>query len=214
MISLGSKLRDRVLDAVFPRHCVSCVTEGSLLCSPCQESWWHEPPEPGGDHIAFFAYANPIVRKLICAWKYEYDLSAFAILRAQAREFMPEFIEGARALNIQAVVPLPLSARRLRERGFNQSRLIADWIAGELGVPVVSALERAHRAGHQADRSTEERQQAMLQNPFSRRQDLSLPAVVLLVDDVYTTGATMLAAKSLLTNDGKTKVFGLTLAKG
>jgi competence protein ComFC len=214
MILPGNKLLNYALDAVFPRQCVTCATEGSLLCAICKDSWRHDPPEPGPDHLAFFAYANPVVRKLICAWKYEYDHSAFAILRTEAQVFMPEFIEGAKELGIQAVVPLPLSARRWRERGFNQSEMIAHWIAEELGVPVASLLQRSHRQGHQADRSTEERRQAMLRNPFFLESGVALPEAILLVDDVFTTGATMSAARSLLTGDGKTKVFGFTLAQG
>lgn len=214
MILLGNKLLNYTLDAVFPRQCVVCASEGSLLCMSCQGSWTHEPPEPGQDHVAFFAYANPVVRKLICAWKYEFDQSAFAILRAQAQEYLPEFVEGAKALGVQAVVPLPLSPKRLRERGFNQSDLIARWIAAELGVPVASVLQRSHRKGHQADRSPEERQEAMRENPFLLQTEVVLPETVLLVDDVYTTGATMSAARSLLVDGGRTKVFGFTLAQG
>ncbi|HRH31842.1 MAG TPA: ComF family protein, partial [bacterium] len=75
-------------------------------------------------------------------------------------------------------------------------------------------LQRSHRQGHQADRSTEERKQAMLRNPFFLESGVALPKAILLVDDVFTTGATMSAARSLLMSDGKTKVFGFTLAQG
>lgn len=214
MILLGNSPLKLVLDAVFPRFCVNCQAEGSLLCAACQSEWWHEPPEPGSGHVAFFAYANPVVRKLICAWKYECDLSAFEILKAQAQDYLPEFIAGAKELGIQAVVPLPLSPKRLRERGFNQSQMIADWIAPQLGVPVLDVLARSHRAGHQAERSPDEREQAMLNNPFHLIKTNSIPAKVLIVDDVWTTGATMAAAKRVLETGEKTRVFGFTLAKG
>jgi competence protein ComFC len=214
MPSLGNSFVTTVLQAIWPRFCVACGVEGELLCKECSVTSWHEPPAAEADHIAFFAYANPTVRKLICAWKYDYDLSAFDALKNQARELLPEFKQGMQKLGVQGIVPLPLSARRLRERGFNQSRMIADWLAAELGVPVLEVLDRAHRRGHQAERTDEERQAAMTNSPFLLIKTKKLPEVVLLVDDVWTTGATMTAAKKVIESDQKTKVLGFTLAKG
>ncbi len=203
-----------MLAAVWPRFCVACNAEGGLLCKLCSVTWWHEPPTAEVDHVAFFAYANPVVRKLICAWKYDYDESAFECLKEQAQELLPEFKAGMKRLGIQGIVPLPLSARRLRERGFNQSRVIADWLALELELPVIELLARVHRRGHQAERSDEQRQAAMTNSPFLLIKTQKLPEVVLLVDDVWTTGATMIAAKKVIEADKKTKVFSFTLAKG
>lgn len=203
-----------MLDALFPRFCVACGGEGGLLCKQCAVTWWHEPPEGEENHVAFFAYANPVVRQLICAWKYDYDMSAFRALQEQAKELLPEFKEEIKKLNVQAVVPLPLSPRRLRERGFNQSQMIAEWIASELKVPVVDALTRTHRRGHQAERTDEERRAAMSDSPFLLKNASGLPATILLVDDVWTTGATLTAAKKVLEYQGNTSVYMLTLAQG
>jgi competence protein ComFC len=210
----GSKTLTLLLDAVFPRFCVTCGAEGQLLCRACAETWWHEPPRAESGHVAFFAYANPVVRKLICAWKYDYDLSAFELLKEQAQDLLPEFKQEIRKLGVQAIVPLPLSERRLRERGFNQSHMLAEWLAQELELPVFEVLERAHRRGHQAERTDEERLRAMSDSPFLLKISKPLPSTVLLVDDVWTTGATMTAAKQVLENTNKTKVFSFTLAKG
>lgn len=214
MTSIGNSVLELLLSAVWPRFCVNCGAEGGLLCQPCDLAWEHTPPEAGEGHVAFFAYANPTVRQLICAWKYDYDLSAFKILTDQVEELLPELITEVRRFNIQGIVPLPLSAKRLRERGFNQSRMIADWLASKLGVPVLDVLERAHRSGHQAERTDIERHEAMKNSPFHLIEAAGLPATVLLVDDVWTTGATMTAAKKVLESDGKTRALGLTLARG
>jgi len=214
MTWLGNSLATTILAAVFPRFCVTCGEEGELLCNSCAVTWWHEPPAAENEHVAFFAYANPVVRKLICAWKYDYDLSAFEILKDQAGELLPEFKQGMEALGIQAIVPLPLSEHRLRERGFNQSQMIAEWLARELNVPVLDVLARNHRRGHQAERTDEERKRAMSDSPFLLKTTKELPSTVLLVDDVWTTGATMMAAKKILESEEKTKSFSFTLAKG
>ncbi len=214
MISLGNNFVATLLGAVFPRFCVTCGAEGRLLCRACAETWWHEPPAAVDGHVAFFAYANPVVRKLICAWKYDYDVSAFELLKEQARDLLPEFKHALRELGIQGVVPVPLSEQRLRERGFNQSLMIADWVADELKVPVIEALKRTHRLGHQAERSDEERRLVMADSPFLLKISDGLPSTVLLVDDVWTTGATMQAAITVLESAGKTKALAFTLAKG
>lgn len=214
MILLGSSWQTHLLNTVFPRFCVACGSEGKLLCQSCAVTWWHDPPAGEEGHVAFFAYANPVVRKLICAWKYDYDQSAFEILKVQARELLPEFKDEIQKLGVQAVVTLPLSQHRLRERGFNQSLMIAEWLAHELGLPVLEALDRVHRRGHQAERTDEERKAAMADSPFLLTISDGLPGTVLLVDDVWTTGATMAAAKKVIEVSRKTKVFGFTLAQG
>jgi ComF family protein len=204
----------KVLAAVFPRFCVSCGQEGELLCWHCSVLWHHPAPEQASGHVAVYAYANPIARQLICAWKYEYDQSALRILKTEAKEFLPRLHERIQGWGIEAIVPLPLSPQRFRERGFNQSRQLADWLAAELDLPVLELLERIHRRGHQAERSDDERKLAMTDSPFLLKDGGRLPSTVLLVDDVWTTGATMLAAKKILETDEKTRVFSFTLAQG
>ncbi|MFZ2681565.1 MAG: ComF family protein [Patescibacteria group bacterium] len=210
----GSKLLTWCLNAVFPRFCVNCQTEGALLCQTCLAAWEHEPPAPASDHISLFAYANPLVRQLICTWKYTYDQSAFELLKAEASLQLAPFKSQLSALGVEAIMPLPLSPKRLRERGFNQSRLLADWLAGELNLPVCEGLERTHRAGHQADLGYDERRLAMAQSPFRLKAGTPVPAKILLVDDVWTTGATLGAAKGILEQQAGTQVFALTLAEG
>lgn len=214
MTSSGNSLLATIVDAVWPRFCVICKQEGSLLCRACEVAWWHEPPEPTAEHMALFAYANPVVNRLICAWKYEYDLSAFAILTEQSKEFLPSLRKRVREVALEAIVPLPLSGQRFRERGFNQSDMIARWLAQELDLPIASLLKRTHRKGHQAERTTEQRQAAMHNSPFVLNTDQKAPQKILLVDDVWTTGATLTAAKTVLEADQQTQVFCFTLAKG
>lgn len=213
MILTGNKLFAYVLAAVFPRFCVICGAEGSLLCRACQLSWEHAPPSAGEGHLAIFAYANPTVRQLICAWKYDYDLSAFEILMAETKELWPELKAEFQKLGVQAIAPLPLSPKRLRERGFNQARMLSEHLGRELDLPVLDLLARTHRSGHQAERSDAERLIAMQASPFILASGVSVPPRVLLVDDVWTTGATLRAAKQVLESTGNCQVFTFTLAK-
>lgn len=187
-----------ILDALFPRFCLRCGDEGWLVCGACIGSLDRERLP--------FAYANPVVRGLITAWKYHGDQSAAEILRGLVLARLPAMER------VDFVVPLPLSKRRMRERGFNQAAVIAGWVASRVGGEVVDILGRRHRWGYQAKRSTEERKAAMTQSPFEVLGDVS-GRRVLLVDDVTTTGATLAAAVDVLRVAGA-EVFTFTVAKG
>ena len=203
------------LEALFPRYCLSCQAEGKLLCAACRSAWWLDPPKPTDEHLSFYAYANPLARQLITTWKYGYDHSAWLILQEHARPLLEALRARVKAKDISAIVPLPLSPRRERERGFNQSELIAGWLSAELKLPVIKMLTRVHRLGHQADRSETERKIAMVDSPFRATAYCQLPTpAVLLVDDVWTTGSTMEAAKKTLNSFGIAQVLAFTLAKG
>lgn len=150
----------------------------------------------------------------MCIWKYQYDHSAWDLLREHASPLLEPLQERIVTQKISVIVPLPLSARRERERGFNQSLLIARWLSQELALPVLPMLARTHRGGHQADRTYAEREQAMQVSPFMAYPVKRTPESILLVDDVWTTGSTMSAAKKELIAAGISRVLAFTLAKG
>lgn len=115
------------------------------------------------------------------------------------------------------VVPLPLHPTRLRERGYNQALLVAWGLAGSLGTPVTDgALVRLRRTGHQAKLDRAERLQNLagafgLHSSHAKNPPWA-GRVVLLVDDVLTTGATASAAAKVLRQTGATRVNLAVLA--
>ncbi len=211
---LGNKLFTLLMNAVYPRFCVGCNQEGETFCADCRTTWQAEPPLATDTHLALFAYANPVVRKLICAWKYHYDQSAWEVLQQASEEYLVSVRQLVHKQGITAIVPLPLSPRRQRERGFNQAKLLAEWLGRELQLPVIEPLARVHRQGHQAEKSTTARALAMEDSPFLLKAGATLPPAVLLVDDVWTTGSTLRAASRAFSHSQAVKIFYLTLAKG
>ncbi len=231
----GKLFRDVVLEAVFPRFCVSCQAEGGLLCLACDEGWNPERPRvlEGKDEgvdgdigklWAMLPYANPVARELITSWKYNYDSSAWAILRRRLAPQISTLMLTLAMYKIEAIVPLPLTKQRRCERGFDQAVEIAEWLGKLTNLPVANLLVRKHTAGHQAERSVDERLKAMKASPFSLDQRPRVLALrgdpgcvyrrVLLVDDVWTTGATMSAGARTLKSGGVEEVYGFTLARG
>lgn len=111
--------------------------------------------------------------------------------------------------NIQAVVPVPLHPARQRQRGFNQAELLAQAIAGALRVPCVSALSRTRATGQQAKQRASGRDH--MHGAFAAR--VILPGPVLLVDDVLTSGSTLVACQEALLESGVAEVYAAVVAR-
>lgn len=195
-----------IFNAIFPRYCFDCQREGTLLCNQClADASLDGPP---------FAYANPIVRQLICAWKYDGDANAFAILHRLVAPRLASLRSIVEEKKTIAIVPVPLSKWKERWRGFSQSRDLARMIGAELHLPVIDVLERKHRLRAQANLSHDVRKTALQRNPFSLKEGAELPDRILLIDDVETTGATMKAVEEVLSSNGVELVVKWSLAKG
>jgi ComF family protein len=109
------------------------------------------------------------------------------------------------------IVPIPLTTRRYRRRGFNQSELLARRVAEATEVPLrLDLLRRAREADSQASLDAEQRQRNV-RGVFAADDATGLR--VLVIDDVTTTGATLNEAAQVLRAAGATHVFGLAVAR-
>jgi len=112
------------------------------------------------------------------------------------------------------LVPVPLHRGRLRERGYNQSELLARGLSKLTGLPVVSGSLVRQRAGlPQARASSAEERRSSVQGAFLARGRGLDDKRVLLVDDVCTTGATLDACARALQEAGAKEILALTLAR-
>jgi len=145
------------------------------------------------------------LRGIIHAFKYGGRRSLARPLAELMRTRGAEMLDGA-----SAAVPVPLHFSRRRERGFNQ----ADDLARHLGLPVVAALKRTRATAAQAELPAA-RRHGNVRGAFAptRRAAALAGAVVLLVDDVSTTGATLDACARALKAAGVREVRALTAAR-
>lgn len=118
---------------------------------------------------------------------------------------------GDRAAGLDVLVPVPLHPTRLRERGFNQSALIARSLSDSLGTPVLDALVRARPTRPQVGLGRAARKRNVL-TAFGARGGLRNGASVGLVDDVATSGATLAAAAEALRAAGAERILAVTFA--
>lgn len=107
--------------------------------------------------------------------------------------------------DIDFITYIPLSEERFKERGFNQSELIAKECGKILNVPVIDTLERINSTPRQSTLPLKERRKNAKKSFKSK--DVTLSGTALLIDDVYTTGSTMSYCSSLLLKQGCSKVY-------
>lgn len=158
-------------------------------CLECKD--W--PDEVAGAHT--LCLLESPARELVHALKYQGWRGVGDFMGTEMARRAPEAVRRADCL-----VPIPTSRRNRRRRGYNQAAVIADALAAALGKPVVPCLERQRQAGTQTALNPMQRR-ANVSGAFllpERFREVVAGSRVVLVDDVITTGATVLAAVEAL----------------
>jgi ComF family protein len=153
-----------------------------------------------------------VVRELIHRMKYGREIWLSRVLGKILHLGLddPRLIDG----DFHMLVPVPLHAKRLREREFNQALVLAEQLSACCGLPVLDVLQRGRYTTTQTALDRDSRRQN-LRNAFSMRKNASVTDKnVLLVDDVLTTGSTLDACAAILLEQGASSVRALTVARG
>jgi len=202
--------------ALAPRtggYCPSCggmFGEGGMepaICPSCV----HEPPPWG--QLAFFAAYDGALRDLILRYKFNGAYGHTRLLADLARRAAALHLDRQMDTPMHGVVPVPLHGRRLAWRGFNQSSELGRAVARALGAPLLDrALRRTRYTVPQTQLDRKERQ-ANIKGAFAAVPDMVRGRRILLVDDVYTTGATLGECARTLKRAGAAGVDVLVLAR-
>jgi len=173
--------------------------------------------------ISATEYKNPLVREIIKAFKYHFVQE----LAKPLSQILIKVIENNWKLEIEnwklILIPVPLHGSRLRYRGFNQAELLAKEVADYFKLPLeTDILKRKISTTPQAKIKDTEKRRVNLKNVFEVNPELvegTCPElvegkIVILLDDVTTTGATLIEAAKVLKNSGAKEIWGLVVAKG
>ena len=224
-------LRSHFLDLLFPPRCIGCRRVGTWLCVECLKQVPRvEPPFCArcGDavvagELCLRCRTVPLQIECIRSVVYFEDVLREAVhqFKYSGRTVLAGVLGGLMAaywaqhpMPVDIVVPVPLHAARLRERGYNQAALLACEMAGQVGLAVDEQTLRRERAtASQVELNARQRRENV-RDAFHCSGNALTGEQVLLVDDVCTTGATLEAcAMALVDEGGVSSVRALTLAR-
>lgn len=230
--------KDFLLNTIFPKFCFLCQREGNYFCQDCQgtievnEHFYCLCQEPirlpklgkcrkcqkkelSGLYFGT-AYQNNLIKKLIQNFKYEPFIkelkgvltgfiTASLALTREDKDFFADFL----------LIPIPLDKKRIRWRGFNQAEEIAKELSGFLNIPLLNdVLIKTKTTLPQVELSGSNREEN-IKGVFSINKAEEVKGKkILLIDDIYTTGATMEEAAKILKQGGAKQVFGVVVARG
>jgi len=193
---------------VFASLCAGCNAPGPTLCRSCRFSLVSARTQVSPDGVRAALPFDGVARQVLHGLKYRNR-------RGVARQLAQLMVRRLRVDPVDVVTWAPTSGSRARTRGYDQSELLARAVARELGVPCRRLLYRSHgeqQTGHtRAERlhGVSFRSRAI---SGSGRRSGSDALRVLLVDDVVTTGATLVAARSALLRAGAASVVCIAAA--
>ncbi|MBQ6472796.1 MAG: ComF family protein [Victivallales bacterium] len=191
------------------RRCRLCGGPNDSHLEICSDCARREDTPPWQVAVAAFPFCGSI-RRAIHAFKYQGQLAMAPFL---ARRMVEEWRRTSELPAIDFVTHIPLHLLRFLGRGYNQASVLAKLVAKQLGLPERTFLTRPRPTGQQARLSPEARRRNVAKAFQPLRARRFQGQSLLLIDDVFTTGATLTAAAQTLLKAGAGQVSILTVAK-
>ncbi len=233
----GETFRNRMLDLFYPPHCPVCqrIPKEGLICAECERTLRYidenyclkcgklltDPRQEYCDDCirkrhffeegrSLLVYEGP-VRPSLYRLKYA-DRKEYA--RFYGDRMAQHLGDWIRRRGITRIVPVPLHPKKRRERGYNQAEELAKRLGYRMDLPVdTSLLIRCKNTVPQKNLTDRERMEN-LRGAFRATKDAGPQERILLLDDIYTTGATLDSASAALSRRGLSKVYCITVASG
>ena len=225
MKSAMQKAWGYILEIFFAPLCVGCgkylsfkTDNKTLVCNICFDGipiYKTVFYNPRFTLSAVSSYDNEAVRKLLQAFKYR----GFEKAKRPIEALIGKYLDGVNLRNMlpknTIIIPIPLHKKRLRERGFNQAEEIAKILGSYLGLPIQNkVLIKTLDTKHQTSLANKDERLKNVSGSLAISKDVNLKGKnILLVDDVYTTGATIGEAMKVLRRVGVNEIFVFVVAK-
>jgi ComF family protein len=237
MINEYKKIKSFIIDILFPIKCIACNTEEEWLCRKCFKDIklneksicpiCEKNETPDGRTcfsckkkssldglIVTTSYKNTLIAQAIHFFKYRFIFD----LHLPLAKLMTSSLQSSDVPICDFIIPIPLHSKRLRWRGFNQSELLAKYISQNL-LPTEIILENQilsrikntkpqMKIGHFKERQYNIKNAFFISNPEKIKGKS-----ILLVDDVATTGSTILECAQILKKNGAKEVFAIVIAR-
>lgn len=199
---------EALLDISYPydNKCIICGVEGFLgICSKCKSEIKRVHQQ---EEIMAYGYYGGVLKKLILNLKYHKSFIAGKVLADLLCQIIIE-----KKLSIDCICYVPISKDSLKKRGFNQCSVLAKNISSILDIPVIDCLVKVKETKEQKLLGKEERMKNILDAFEIKNKEKLFKKNILLIDDVYTTGATINECKKNIEKCNINKIYLLTIAK-
>ncbi len=196
------------LDILFPIHCLGCGTWNKWLCKKCINENISPSHKTINDHICKLYYLGKYQNHLLQTVIHEYKYTGISDIGIILGKELNKLVLNSR---YDFIIPIPLHKKRLKERGFNQSIVLAE----QCSIPNKSIIVRKKYTTAQATLNREQRLNNLSQ-AFRLRKNINNNHFknknFLLIDDVYTTGTTINTCASLLKTLKPARIDAIVIA--
>lgn len=225
---IGRSVFSAIVETVYPKVCAGCGMRGAWLCPYCEDTVSRATQAvscsrcgvPMVDSRCNCVDLDPVIYRARSAFVYD-GWAAKAVqsvkyqLEPARSEHLALFMQSELGTfgALDGLIPVPLHPTRERQRGFNQSRLLAEHLSAQSGIPVLDVLRRTRASVSQTTLSGQERK-TNVAGIFATSNDW-VPVAggrFLLIDDVRTTGATVNACADALRGVSPSMIGVLTFA--
>jgi len=223
-------------DLLFPKICLGCLWLGAYICPSCQKKltyvekescFFCKKPSPFGlthiscqkkyypDGVMAIFYYNHLFKKIIKATKYQFATEVLKELSQIVNSQRIEKLSFLADLKNAVFQAIPLHPKKEKQRGFNQAKILISFFQKFLPFTEVDYLIRQKETRSQAEIKDTKKRYLNIKGAFSINPHggFKKEKIVVLVDDVVTSGMTILEATKTLKKAGVNKVFVLALSK-
>ena len=211
-------VQHHLLNLLFPETCVSCKRTGAVLCDRCLSRIPIDREHHDGI-TSIFSYRSNEIRKALWSLKYKNNKRIARVLAAVLYDAILEDMGDARAFTAArsyTLIPIPLHAKRQKQRGYNQSELICKELSLIDPVSFTYISDVLYRKRDTPSQTTLQNKAERIKNVrdcFAVTDPSRIKNTnIILIDDITTTGSTLKEAMKILRKNGAKKVAAYTVA--
>lgn len=213
-------IKKTIIDLLFPIKCVGCGEKDKIICNNCLNKIPKAERETERNIIAVFDYRDTTIRKAIWELKYYHKKYIGRELGFLMYEALIEEISSLRSFSLGEpiiLIPVPISSKKNKKRGYNQSLEIAKGFKKSGGEKIFEIKEniiyRKTDNNPQARISNRKERLKNVHNAFGIKNEEQIKnRIVIIIDDVTTTGGTITEIMKILNKHGVKKTIGMTVA--
>ncbi len=214
------KIKNFILGVLFPSKCIGCELKDEILCNNCVQKIKLTERETENNILAVFDYRDEIIKKAIWELKYHHKKYVGEKLGKLLYEFLIEDISDLKTIvpgRSIYVIPVPISNKKTKYRGYNQSTSIAKGFCSQSGIGIFELKDKIIFKKidtiAQAKITNRKRRLENVHGVFDiKDKEIVKGRTIIVIDDVTTTGGTINEIIKILKKSGAKKVLGFAVA--